>query len=98
MADPQNNIEVLNEKLNLLLSKQRDFAQEIQNLYIEIQQLKKANETPVSITQKTEDHAAKTLSTPKADIQSEPPNKEVQKEVAQDLKKPIEAIKNSCNF
>lgn len=41
MADQQNNIDLLHKKLNALLNKQKSFAQEIQSLSQEIQQIKK---------------------------------------------------------
>ena len=48
MANQQNTIDILNAKLNLLLSKQKSFAQEIQTLYQEIQDLKKSESAAIN--------------------------------------------------
>ncbi len=48
MEDQPNRIEELHRKLNLLLSQQKVFAQEIQSLYQEIQKLKKSESNQAS--------------------------------------------------
>ena len=81
MADQQDRIEALSEKMNLLLSKQQVFAKEIQALYQEIQQLKNSAIESSFVPQKTLIQQQNPLSVP-----------EVEKEV----KVPIVEIKNDA--
>ena len=55
MADQKDRIDELNEKLNLLLGKQKSFAQEIQLLHQEIQHLIKSGFEITSIPEKIEE-------------------------------------------
>lgn len=66
MADQQNTIELLHKKLNALLSKQKSFAQEIESLSQEIQQIKKSeiNETFFEEKKNVKPEEERTISKP----------------------------------
>lgn len=79
MADQQNRIDQLTEKLNLLVNKQEGFAQELRILYKEIQQLKNSVDEPAFVPKETElqqqivsdSGVEKEISAPVAEVKNE---------------------------
>lgn len=92
MADQQDHIDALSEKLNLLLSKQQGFAQEIQTLYQEIQQLKKSGAEQAPLAEKVQEKPTENIPTPET-IEKETIIKEVQKDTVEQIETPVSPVK-----
>ena len=97
MADQQDRIEALSDKLNVLLNKQRSFSQEIQNLYEEIQELKNAP-TIASFEplEKIEEPVQQTSNIPEVNLTQPASAEEIVNEVMQETDSSSETISKAA--
>lgn len=95
MADHQDRIDQLNQKLETLLNKQEGFAKELMLLYKEIEEVKKLKPEQLAQIEKIETPVKETLQQVESIPQPEPVVEEIKKEVLQEA---ITAPKQSEKF